>query len=320
MGFNTLQVYLSSYYVNNFNEFGRTWQVNIQADRRFREQESDILQLQVRNSHGEMIRLGTLLNVRESSGPVAVMRYNMYAANAITGNPAQGTSSGQAIDVMQDVADGTLPDSMASEWTELTYLQQQAGNEALFVFAMSVVFVFLVLAGQYESWSLPLAVILVVPMCLLCSVVGVRLLGMEVNLFTQIGFVVLVGLASKNAILIVEFAKQRQEQGAPRLDGQIGGVAVAIAADHDPVRVHPRGVPLVIATGNGRCRDAPGSRSGSVQRNAGSTLLFGIFLTPVFFYVIRRVSRVPSTKLLADAPGPRCRRDGRTRQTILTSV
>ena len=155
--FNTLQVYLGSYYVNNFNEFGRTWQVNIQADRRYRELESDILQLQVRNSQGEMIRLGTLMNVRESSGPVALMRYNMYAANAVTGNPAPGSSSGQAIDLMQEVADRTLPDSMASEWTELTYLQQQAGNEAIFVFAMSVVFVFLVLAGQYESWSLPLA-------------------------------------------------------------------------------------------------------------------------------------------------------------------
>src|SRR5205807_1113058 len=209
--FNTLQVYLGSYYVNNFNEFGRTWQVNVQADPKFRAQVTDIRQLQVRNNQGQMIRLGTLLDVRDTSGPVMVMRYNLYEAAAVTGDAAPGTSSGTAVDLMQQVANQELPQAMASEWTELAFLQLQAGNTAMWFFGLSVVFVFLVLAAQYESWKLPLAVILVVPMCLLCSVTAVELAGLEVTIFTQIGFIVLVGLASKNAILIVEFAKQRQE-------------------------------------------------------------------------------------------------------------
>src|SRR5207248_8578804 len=152
--------------------------------------------------------------VRDTTGPVMVMRYNMYAATAITGNTAPGTSSGQAIDIMNEIAKRELPRSMAHEWTELTYLQNEAGNQAMYVFGLAVAFVFLVLAAQYESWSLPLAVILVVPMCLLCSVVGVQLARHDVNIFTQIGFVVLVGLASKYGILIVEFANVKRVGGA----------------------------------------------------------------------------------------------------------
>jgi multidrug efflux pump len=289
--FTTLQVYLGSYYVNNFNEFGRTWQVNVQADRQFREMLPDILQLQVRNSQGKMIRLGTLMSVRDSSGPVAVMRYNMYAATAVTGSPAPGASSGQAIALMKELGHSALPESMASEWTELTYLQLQAGNQAIFVFALSVVFVFLVLAAQYESWSLPLAVILVVPMCLLCSIVGVRLAGMEVNLFTQIGFVVLVGLASKNAILIVEFAKQQQEAGVPRREATLEACRLRLRPILMTSFAFILGVvPLVIATGAGaEMRRALGV---AVFSGMLGVTLFGIFLTPVFFYVIRRFSRV----------------------------
>ena len=171
--FNTLQVYLGSYYVNNFNEFGRTWQVNVMADTPFRDRIEDISLIKLRNKRGEMVPLGTVLDVRDSSGPAAVMRYNMYSATAINGNVAPGTSSGQAIKVMQSIAGKVLPRSMAYDWTELTYMQLQAGNTAVYVFALAVVFVFLVLAAQYESWKLPLAVILVVPMCLLCSVIGV---------------------------------------------------------------------------------------------------------------------------------------------------
>jgi multidrug efflux pump len=304
--FNTLQVYLGSYYVNNFNEFGRTWQVNVQADRSFRELVRDIQRLQVRNSQGQMVRLGTLLTVRNTSGPVAVMRYNMYTAAAITGNPAPGTSSGQAIALMQEVANRSLPDSMASEWTELTFLQLEVGNQAIFVFALSVVFVFLVLAAQYESWSLPLAVILVVPMCLLCSIVGVRLAGMEVNLFTQIGFVVLVGLASKNAILIVEFAKQQQEAGVPRREATLEACRLRLRPILMTSFAFILGVvPLVIATGAGaEMRRALGL---AVFSGMLGVTLFGIFLTPVFFYVIRRFSRVPSAQppqMAAPEPPP----------------
>jgi multidrug efflux pump len=284
--FNTLQVYLGSFYVNNYNQFGRTWQVNIQADQRFRNRADDILQLQVRNNQGQMIRLGTLLDVRDTTGPVMVMRYNLYSAAAITGNTTPGTSSGDAIALMQEIAAKELPQAMAYDWTELTYLQLQAGNTAIFAFGLAVVFVFLVLAAQYESWSLPLAVILVVPMCLLCSLTGVLWGGMDVTIFTQIGFVVLVGLASKNAILIVEFAKQRREEGvAPR-----AAILEACQLRLRPILMTSFAfifgvVPLVIAEGAG----AEMRRSLGLAVFSGmlGVTLFGIFLTPVFFYAIQ---------------------------------
>ena len=171
--FAVLQINLGSYYVNNFNEFGRTWQVNIQADRHFRDRVNKILELQVRNNQGQMVRLGTMIDVRDTAGPAAVMRYNMYSAAAVTGAGAADLSSTQATGLMDEIANEELPASMAYDWTELTHLQLQAGNAAMYVFALGVVFVFLVLAAQYESWSLPLAVILVVPMCLLFSIAGV---------------------------------------------------------------------------------------------------------------------------------------------------
>jgi multidrug efflux pump subunit AcrB len=288
--FSTLQVYLGSYYVNNFNEFGRTWQVNVQASERFRARVDDIEQLQLRNNQGQMIRLGTLMEVRDTSGPVMVMRYNMYTATAVTGNSAAGISSGQAIGLMQEIADKQLLRSMAYDWTELTYLQLQAGNVAIYVFALAVVFVFLVLAAQYESWSLPLAVILVVPMCLLSSITGVVLARSEVNIFTQIGFVVLVGLASKNAILIVEFAKQRQEQGASGRDATLEAARIRLR----PILMTSLAfifgvVPLVLAEGAGaEMRRALGV---AVFSGMLGVTLFGIFLTPVFFYVIRALRR-----------------------------
>ncbi len=284
--FNTLQVYLGSYYVNNFNAFGRTWQVNVQADPRFRVKVSDIRQLQVRNNQGQMVRLGTLLDVRDTSGPVMVMRYNMYSAAAITGNPAPGTGSAQAVARMGQAADAELPQSMRTEWTGLAYLQNQAGNSALWSFVLAVAFVFLVLAAQYESWSLPLAVILVVPMCLLCSVVGVQLAGIEVTIFTQIGFVVLVGLASKNAILIVEFAKQLQESGVPLWEATLRAVRLRLRPILMTSFAFILGVvPLVLAAGAG----AEMRRSLGVAVFAGmlGVTLFGIFLTPVFYYVIQ---------------------------------
>jgi hydrophobe/amphiphile efflux-1 (HAE1) family protein len=284
--FNVLQVYLGSYYVNDFNEFGRIWQVNVQADPRYRDRVADIKKLQVRNNQGQMVRLGTLLSVRDTSGPVSLMRYNMYSAAAITGNTTPGTSSGQGIALMKDLAREELPRSMASDWTELTFLQLEAGNTAIYVFALAVVFVFLVLAAQYESWGLPLAVILVVPMCLLCSIVGVGLARLEVTIFTQIGFVVLVGLASKNAILIVEFAKQQQEQGRSLRDATLEAVRLRLRPILMTSFAFIFGVlPLVIATGAGaEMRQSLGL---AVFSGMLGVTLFGIFLTPVFYYVIR---------------------------------
>jgi len=297
--FSTLQVYLGSYYVNNFNEFGRTWQVNVQADQQFRERGRDIRELQVRNNQGRMIRLGTLLDVRNTSGPVVLLRYNMYSAAAITGDVAPGASSGQAIDLLQQIAAEELPHSMAYDWTELTFLQLQAGGTAVGVLALSVVFVFLVLAAQYESWSLPLAVILVVPTCLLCSIVGIGMASMDVNIFTQIGFVVLIGLAGKNAILIVEFAKLQQESGVD---------ARQAALEASRLRLRPilmtsfafifGVVPLVLSTGAGsEMRRALGL---AVFSGMLGVTIFGVFLTPVFFYVIRR-DRRPEPRLEAEA-------------------
>jgi multidrug efflux pump subunit AcrB len=288
--FSTLQVYLGSYYVNNFNQFGRTWQVNVQADPVFRNRVRDIRRLQVRNQIGQMIPLASLLHIRNEGGPVSLMRYNMYSATAITGNPAPGTSSGEATARMAEIADLTMPrETMAREWTELAYLQEQAGNLGLFIFGLAVAFVFLVLAAQYESWTLPLAVILVVPMCLLCSITGVLLAGGEVNIFTLIGFVVLVGLASKNAILIVEVAKERQEQGVPRREAALEGARLRLR----PILMTSFAfifgvVPLVLGTGAGaEMRRALGM---AVFSGMLGVTFFGVFLTPVFFYTLRKFS------------------------------
>jgi multidrug efflux pump subunit AcrB len=283
--FNTLQVYLGSYYVNNFNNFGRTWQVVIQADQTFRSRVAEIRHLQVKTNQGQMVRLGTLVDVRDTSGPVMLLRYNLYSATAITGNPEPGISSGEAIALLQQAARQEMPRSMAYEWTELTYLQLQAGYTAIIAFALSVVFVFLVLAALYESWALPLAVILVVPMCLLCSVGGVELAGGEVTIFTQIGLVVLVGLASKNAILIVEFAKQQHEAGVPRWQATLEACRLRLRPIVMTSFAFILGVvPLVIASGAGA----------EMRRSLGTAVFwgmlgvtaFGIFLTPVFFYVL----------------------------------
>ncbi len=308
--FNTLQVYLGSYYVNNFNQFGRTWQVNLQADPEFRKKVPDVRELQVRNNRGQMVRLGTMLDVRDTSGPVMVMRYNMYSSATVTGTAGPGESSGTAMDLMQTIADRELPPTMAYEWTDLAYLQSQAGNSAMFFFGLAVAFVFLVLAAQYESWSLPLAVILVVPMCLLCSVTGVLLARNDVNIFTQIGFVVLVGLASKNAILIVEFAKQQRELGVPTRHATLEAVRLRLRPILMTSFAFILGVvPLVIARGAG----AEMRRTLGVAVFSGmlGVTIFGVFLTPLFYYAIqsfndRRSKHAPaSTSEDSQAATPR---------------
>jgi multidrug efflux pump subunit AcrB len=288
--FNALQVYLGSYYVNDFNKFGRTWQVNVQADPAFRKRIEDLRQLKLRNSQGAMVPLGTMLAVRDQSGPVMIVRYNMYPAAPINGNPAPGTSSGQALELMLDaVKKQQLPPSMRTEWTELAFLQNETGHTAMYVFALAVLLVFLVLAAQYESWSLPLAVILVVPMCLLCSIAGVLLADMDVNIFTQIGFVVLVGLACKNAILIVEYAKAQREQGVPRREATLAAVKLRLRPIMMTSLAFILGVvPLVISEGAGaEMRRTLGT---AVFAGMLGVTLFGIFLTPVFFYVIQGFS------------------------------
>jgi len=284
--FNTLQVYLGSYYVNNFNEFGRSWQVNVMATPAFRDRIEKIRQLKVANAQKEMIPLATLLRVRSESGPLMLMRYNMYSSAAITGNLTPGTSSGDAIPLMESIANAELPRAMSYSWTELTFMQLAAGNTAMYVFALAVVFVFLVLAAQYESWLLPLAVILVVPMCLLCSVVGVVLARMDLNIFTQIGLIVLVGLASKNAILIVEFAKQEHEAGKSRRDATLNACRLRLRPILMTSFAFILGVvPLVIAHGAGaEMRRTLGT---AVFSGMIGVTLFGIFLTPVFYYVVQ---------------------------------
>jgi hydrophobe/amphiphile efflux-1 (HAE1) family protein len=290
--FGSLQTYIGSLYVNNFNEFGRSWQVNVQADGRFRRTLGDIMQIKLRGNSGKMVPLGTLTRSSDMSGPSMLVRYNMYPAAAVNGNMAPGTSSGQAIDLMQQLAgrqQETRP-TLFAEWTELTLMQNLAGNTAMYVFALAIVIVFLVLAAQYESWSLPLAVILVMPMCLLCSIAGVALAKMDVNIFTQIGFIVLVGLASKNAILIVEFAKQKRESGQESRDATLEACRLRLR----PIMMTSLAfifgvVPLVIAEGAGaEMRRTLGT---AVFSGMLGVTLFGIFLTPVFFYVIDRAPR-----------------------------
>jgi multidrug efflux pump len=288
----TLGMYLGSLYVTSFNEFGRYWQVNIQAEGKQRNRVQDINQLQVRNKWGQMVLLGTLVNVREIGGPVYITRYNLYTAAPITGNVAPGASTGNAIQEINQLSRDSLPISMQGEWTEIMFMQIRAGDTAIYVFALAVVCVFLALAALYESWSLPLAVILVVPMCLLCSISGVLFTHDDVNIFVQIGLVVLVGLACKNAILIVEFARQTHQEGKPRFEATVEASRLRLRPILMTSLAFVLGVvPLVIATGAG----AEMRRSLGTAVFAGmlGVTLFGIFLTPVFFYVIQGLGETP---------------------------
>jgi multidrug efflux pump len=272
--------------VNDFNRFGRTWQVNVQAAPDFRKHIDDLKQLKVRNDQGGMVPLGSITGIRDWTGPVMVVRYNMYASAAVNGDAAPGVSSGEAIEKLAAAANQDLPPAMRAEWTELALLQLQAGSTAMLAFILAVVLVFLVLAAQYESWSLPLAVILVVPLCLLCAVAGVQIGRSDINIFTQVGFIVLVGLACKNAILIVEFAKQKRDAGAGRMEATLEAVRLRLRPIIMTSFAFIIGViPLMIASGAG----AEMRRTLGMAVFAGmlGVTLFGIFLTPVFYYVIQ---------------------------------
>jgi multidrug efflux pump len=284
----TLESTFGSYYINDFNLFGRTWQVNVQAEDAFRQSPEALKLLPVRNRQGQMIPLSAFASVRSVSGPLLILRYNLYPAAALHADAGPHTSSGQVIAHLQRLAEEHLPQTMRAEWTELALLQLQTGNTALAAFVLAVVFVFLVLAAQYESWALPLAVILVVPMCLLCALTGVLLSRGDVNIFTQIGFLVLVGLACKNAILIVEFAKVQRENGMPRTQATLAACQLRLR----PILMTSFAfifgvVPLLVSEGAGaEMRRALGI---AVFSGMLGVTLFGIFLTPIFFYVIQGI-------------------------------
>jgi multidrug efflux pump len=287
----TMGVYLGSLYVTNYNEFGRYWQVNLQAEGKYRNRVENINLLQVRNNQGQMVLLGTVVKLREIGGPVYVTRYNLYAAAPITGSLAPGVSSGDAIQEINRLSQDTLPITMHAEWTEIMFMQIRAGDTAVYVFALAVVCVFLALAALYESWSLPLAVILVVPLSLLCSVGGVLFAHKEVDIFVQIGLVVLVGLACKNAILIVEFARQLHRDGKPRFEATVEAVRLRLRPILMTSFAFILGVvPLVLAVGAGA--EMRRSLGTAVFSGMLGVTLFGIFLTPVFFYVIEGFSEM----------------------------
>ena len=289
--YETLQVYLGSLYVNDFNQFGRTYQVVAQADSKFRDGADDIRRLKVRNERGQMVPMGTLVTVREAFGPDRVMRYNGYPAAEINGAPAPGYSSGQAEAFIEGLVKQTLPPGMAYEWTELTYQQRIAGNTAMYIFPLCILLVFLVLAAQYESLSLPLVILLIVPMTLLSAMVGVLLKGSDNNIFTQIGLIVLVGLACKNAILIVEFAREKQREGQDPVSAALEACKLRLRPILMTSIAFIAGVyPLVISSGAGaEMRQAMGV---AVFSGMIGVTVFGLFLTPVFYVeIMKRVGR-----------------------------
>jgi len=289
--FNALQVFIGSSYVNDFNLFGRTFRVMAEARDEDRRDIADVLKIRVRNSNGDTVPLGSFTTVRDISGPYRVPRYNLYPAAEVDGTAAPGYSQGQAIQLMEKVAAETLPEGFDTEWTTLAFQQIRAGNTAMFAFVLAVVFVFLVLAAQYESLTLPLAVILIVPMCLVAAITGVILRGQDNNILTQVGFVVLIGLAAKNAILIVEFARQLEEQGRTRWEA---------AAEATRLRLRPilmtsfafiLGVtPLVWAIGAGaELRQTLGT---AVFAGMIGVTAFGLIFTPVFYVIARWIAQL----------------------------
>jgi hydrophobe/amphiphile efflux-1 (HAE1) family protein len=302
--FQTLQAYLGSFYVNDFNRFGRTFRVMVQADEKYRAHPQDALLLKTRNHNGDMVPLGTLITLKDSHGPLTVQRYNGFDSADINGKPAPGFSSGQAIAALEKIARENLPAGMTFNWTEITYQQVQASGALGIVLPLCVLLVFLVLAAQYESLSLPLAVILIVPMCMLSAVAGILLLKSEINIFTQIGFFVLIALAAKNAILIVEFARDLHEQGRSVVDAALEACRLRLRPIIMTSFAFVFGVlPLVTAFGAGaEIRQAMGI---ATLFGMFGVTFFGVFFTPLFYVVIqqfverRRERTVQAVALLA---------------------
>src|SRR5258708_5647987 len=289
--FQTLQLYVGPEYVNDFNYLGRTWQVFAQSDQFFRQTPEDISQLKVRNASGEMVPIGTVAIMKERTAPYRIPRYNLYPAAEVLGSGAPGVSSGPAIQRMEDIAARTLPLGITYEWTDLSYQQNKQGTPTLLIFGASALFVFLVLAAQYESWKLPLAIVLIVPMCLLASATGLHVRGMPIDILAQIGFVVLVGLAAKNAILIVEFAKQRED------DDGVSAEEAAVPPARTRLRPIARtafdfilGV-AALAVAQGAGAEMRQSLGTAVLFGMIGVTIFGLLFTPVFYTIVRKFGR-----------------------------
>lgn len=297
--FGTLQASLGSAYVNDFNKFGRTYQVRVQADQRFRQSAEDIRRLEVRDRQGSMVPLGTLIKVEEELGPQLIPRYNLYPSASITGEAAPGFSSGQALKLMEQMAATKLPATMGYEWTGMSFQEKKVGSQAIYVFALAVLMVYLVLAAQYESWTMPAAVILVVPLALLGTVAAVSIRGMDNNIYTQIGIVLIIALASKNAILIVEFARELRAQGRPILEAGVEASRLRFRPILMTSFSFILGIlPLVRARG-----------AGAASRQALGTAVFGgmiaatvlaVFFVPVFYVVLQRLSELRRKPTPAD--------------------
>jgi multidrug efflux pump len=287
--FDTLQTYLGSAYVNDFNQFGRTWQVIAQADSSFRDSVEDIANLRTRNARGEMVPIGSMVTIRQTYGPDPVLRYNGYPAADLAGEAdPRMLSSAQAMATLTGMASKVLPNGMALEWTDLSYQQATQGNAALVVFPLAILLAFLVLAALYESWTLPLAVILIVPMCMLSALLGVELTGGDNNVFVQVGLVVLMGLACKNAILIVEFARELELQGKGIVEAALQACRLRLRPIVMTSIAFIAGtVPLVLSHGAGsEVRSATGI---TVFAGMLGVTLFGLFLTPVFYVALRKL-------------------------------
>ncbi len=288
--FEALEIYLGSSFVNDFNYLGRTFRVTAQADAPYRMTEEDISRIKVRNRSGGMVPLGSVTVFRDDAGPARVPRYNLYQSAELSGDTAAGYSSGEAIAAMEELAEQVLPEGVGFEWTEIAYQQKNAGNTAAIAFTLAVIFVFLLLSAQYESWVLPLAVVLIVPMCLLSSITGIAIAGMDNNILTQIGFVVLIGLACKNAILIVEFCKQKEDEGmdmweAAKEAGRIRLRPILMTSFAFILGV----VPLVLASGAAaEMRQALGV---SVFSGMIGVTFFGLAFTPIFYVVVRKLAQ-----------------------------
>jgi multidrug efflux pump subunit AcrB len=301
--FAALSIYVGSAYVNDFNLFGRTFRVTAQAEDRYRQDPSDVLKIRVRNARGDTVPLGSFTTVRDLSGPYRVPRYNLYPAAELDGAAATGFSQGEAIAIMERLAAQVLPEGFSYEWTGLAYQQIRAGNTAIFAFLLAVVFVFLLLAAQFESLTLPLAVILIVPMCLVAAITGVILRGQDNNILTQVGFVVLIALAAKNAILMVEFAKQLEDRGRDTLSAAVEAARLRLRPILMTSLAFILGVvPLVWATGaSAELRQALGT---AVFFGMIGVTGFGLVFTPVFYVVSRSFADVVrrSTRRTSRAP------------------